>query len=640
MTATSSLTIARRLALPSFLIALLISALPLAADTYPRQPGIKIANYQFEVTLTDASDSISMNEQVTVDFLQSGLTGFDLDLCNYNAAPRPRNGANGFPDPCAEPGGGRGAAPTTPKGGLGMTVTAVSANGQPLRYSHENDKLHIDFPSPSTSGSSLTIALSYHGIPADGLRIGNNKYGDREFFTNPWPDHSRNWLAVIDHPSMKAPKTLAVIAPRHYQVISNGTLMESTDLPNDQRRTVWKESVPICTWQYSLGAAPFAVDYFGIFDSIPMSAWVFPQERDKSFAAFSKFTQPILQFYIQNIGPFSYEKLAQVEANTVGGGMELASDIYYGYNEDTIGDVGGRQLLAHEMAHQWFGDSATEKDWDDVWLSEGFATYFALLYQEHADGHDAMTDALKTTRDQVLRYELANPDSTIVHNNLADISKVIANNAQIYQGGAWVLQMTRGLLGESTFWNGIRLYYSRFRNSNSTDADLRQAFEDACDADGDTCALKKNTGSSDLTWFFHEFLNRGGILEVSGTWHYDPAAKQLTVTLDQKQPGDPYRMLIPLGITTAAPEFGRGGRGRGGRGGRGGRAGANGEQAATPPPPPPAYSGPPLPTVERDEVLDLQQAHQVFTFPMDTAPLGVTLDPHTQVLMQFELTGQ
>src|SRR4029453_11527904 len=124
----------------------------------------------------------------------------------------------------------------------------------------------------------------------------------------------------------------------------------------------------------------------------------------------------------------------------------------------------GRQLIAHEMAHQWFGDSATEQDWDDVWLGEGFAPYFALLYQEFADGHDAFLDGVRRSKDQAIRFALANVDSTIVHRNLADISRVIANNAQVYQGGAQVLQNIRGVVGTDTFWDGIRLYYRRFQN--------------------------------------------------------------------------------------------------------------------------------------------------------------------------------
>ena len=363
----------------------LLAAAPLAqADTYPRQPGIKITHYTFDVTMSDSSDEIAMNETVDVDLTQAGISGINLDLCG----PRPRGAAATEPgDPCvgrAGPGGLSGQANTAASATTGMTVTTVTEGGKPLAFVQKGDVLESRSRRHLPSGQHVTLQLTYHGAPATGFRIANNKYNDRSFVSNDWPNLAHNWLATIDHISMKAPKTMIVTAPAKYQVISNGLLVQQLDLPNSMRRTTWDEKVPIPTWQISLAVAPFAVDYFGDYHGIALSSWVFPQERENGYAGFSAVTQPILEFYIDHIGPYSFEKLAQVEANTVSGGMELASDIFYGYN-----GVPGRQLVAHEMAHQWFGNSASEGDWDDVWLSEGFATYVALLYQEHQDGHDA-----------------------------------------------------------------------------------------------------------------------------------------------------------------------------------------------------------------------------------------------------------
>ena len=127
-----------------------------------------------------------------------------------------------------------------------------------------------------------------------------------------------------------------------------------------------------------------------------------------------------------------------------------------------------------------------------------------------------------------------------MHNNLADFSKVIANNAQIYQGGAQVLHNIRGVLGTDTFWAGIRLYYSRFQNGNANSDDLRLAMEDACKNAGGRCP----TEGRDLTWLFRELLNRGGVLQVHGSWQYDKTGKQVQVTLDQSQASGLYRMPI------------------------------------------------------------------------------------------------
>ena len=596
--------------------ALLAAVLTLAAvayaDTYPRQSGIKISNYTFDIALSDANNEFVVKSTVELQFLATGVTAVELDLCQFRAQPRSPQLAGGIPDPCAEPSGGRAGNTAPPSGNKGMTVTAVTSGGQSLKFQHEHDRLRVELPRAFQPGDRYQFTVAYHGVPATGILIANNKYGDREFVSNPWPHKARNYLASIDHPSAKAPVTTMVTAPRRYQVVSNGRLMEETDLPDDMRRTVWKESAPICTCLMSLAAAPFAVDHFGEYHGIPLSSWVYPQERDVSVKNFRAFTQPVLEFFIDHIGPYSYEKLAQVEANGIGGGMELASDIFYGY-----GATGpGRQLIAHEMAHQWFGDSAAEKDWDDVWLSEGFATYFALLYQEFEDGHDSFLDGIKRSKEQAIRYALANPDSTIVHANLADFSKVIANNAQIYQGGAQVLQNIRGVIGTSTFWDGIRRYYARYQNSNANSDDLRRAFEEACANAGDQCPA----AGKDLTWLFHELLNRGGVLQVRASWRYDAAAKALEVTLDQTQTSGLYQMPIEASVTTMeAPQ-------PAGRGGRGATA-----PAATPPAAVP---------VQHTYTMDLKQQHQMFTFPLDHEPVGFALDPQAWVMMQATVANK
>ena len=559
-------------------LAVAATAAHLSADTYVRQPGIRIAHYTFDITVGDTNDELAITESIDVRFTAAGVRAVDLDLCRFSAQPRATLTPDQRHDPCAEPtSGGRGAPPVQPKGGKGMTVTAVTVDGHSAPFTHDNDRVRVTLPRDFTPGGRCEIVLHYHGVPATGALIAKNKYGDREFFANPWPDKVRNYLAVVDHPSAKAATTTIVTAPRGYQVIANGRLAEETDLPDGLRRTVWNEAVPICSWQMSLGVAPFAVEHFGDYHGIPLSAWVFPQEKDVSFGAFRSFTQPILEFYIDHIGPYSYEKLAQVEANGVGGGMELASDIFYGYGANGP----GRQLIAHEMAHQWFGNSATENDWDHVWLSEGFATYFALLYQEFQDGHDAFLDGVRRSKTQAITYALAHPDSTIVHNNLADISQVIANNAQIYQGGAQVLHNIRGVVGTDAFWSGIRLYYNRFQNSNATSDDFRHAMEEA--------------SGKDLDWLFRELLNRGGALQITGSWRYDAAAKQVEVTLDQTQSTDVYRMPIEIAFSAAA--------------------GA-----------PPA-----APTIR---IADLRERHQVFAFASDAEPASVVLDPNAWVVMK------
>jgi aminopeptidase N len=567
------------------------------ADMYPRQPGIKISKYLFDVTLGDESDELTVKDTIDLQLLADSVRGLELDLCQLVVTAHAPDHLN----PCLvpQPRAPRGEQASLPSPaptsvGFGMTVTAVTIGDKELEFRHQNDRLHIGFPQPTRAGQKLTLIVSYHGKPATGLFIGKNKYGDRVFFTDNWSNKARNWLATIDHISVKAAKTISVTAPRKYQVISNGLLKEQTDLPGDLRRTVWEESLPIPSWQFSLAVAQMSVNSFGRADNVQFSAWLFPQDRDAGLKALDPLTQSVFDFYSSHIGPYSYEKLAQVEAAGSGGATEPATTIFY---------YSGFGAAAHEMAHQWFGNAVTEADWDDVWLSEGFATYFNLLYTEHTNGRDAFLNGVRRTRAAAVNYALAHPADTVVHNNLQNDSEVFFNSTQIYQGGAMVLHTLRGVLGDQKFWAGIRLYSNRFRNASATTDDFRHAMEDACHASGD-CAAE----NEDLSWFFHEWLNRGGILDLKGNWHYDAQTKQLQVVLDQAQTQGLYRMPIEIGITvpfsvTSQPEA------------AGRRVGQT-------------------PTLQtRIATMLIDKQHNVLTTAVDTEPSDVQVDPNLWVPM-------
>jgi aminopeptidase N len=217
----------------------------------------------------------------------------------------------------------------------------------------------------------------------------------------------------------------------------------------------------------------------------------------------------------------------------MGGGTEHVSNIFYGEKSVTAGNA----PVVHETAHQWFGDAVTENDWNDVWLSEGFATYFTLLYTEYAGGRDAFVDGLRRSRNAVLRLEQALPNTPVVHVNL-DEAATAPNNRLVYEKGAWTLHMLRDLVGTEPFWRGIRLYYQRYANGLASTADLRRTMEEV--------------SGQDLRWFFAQWLTRSGVPQVSGDWRYDTAAKQIIVTVRQTQTADPYRFALGVGVSAVA----------------------------------------------------------------------------------------
>jgi aminopeptidase N len=463
-----------------------------------------------------------------------------------------------------------------------MTVDAVRTAPESLQFVHERDRLRIALAPASRAGELRDITVSYHGVPATGLIIRNNRNGSRCFFSDNWPNKAREWLPTVDHPYDKATSELVVTAPAHYQVVSNGLLVEETDLPGGQRRTSWRQAVPIATWLNTLGVARFAVRQEDAAHGIPVQSWVFAEERDAGFVDFPGPTRDVLEFFSDRIGPFPYAKLANVQSNSVSGAMESATAIFY--DDDAVTgkrEVRWRNVMVHEIAHQWWGNAVTERDWDDVWLSEGFATYFTLLFIEHRYGRDEFVAGLKESRDRVRAFDAEHPDYRIVHDNLADMTQVLT--PQIYQKGAWTLHMLRGLIGDEAFWEAMRRYYARYRDANASTAEFRQVVEEVA--------------GQQFGWFFNQWLTRGGYPRVEATWRYDAATHAVVVHLRQAQNGAPYR--FPLDVAVSAP-------------------------------------GEPATRITRTEVDGREMEIRV---PSEKPPTSVVLDPNTWMLMDARLSA-
>jgi len=259
--------------------------------------------------------------------------------------------------------------------------------------------------------------------------------------------------------------------------------------------------------------------------------------------------------------------------------MENASNIFYSEGSVT-GDRSREGLIAHEVAHQWFGDSVTEGDWHHIWLSEGFATYFTQLYMEYTYGRDRLVEGMRGARRRVIRTWEENPELAVVAPSIDDLNELLNGNS--YQKGGWVLHMLRKQVGDLAFWEGIRRYYRTYRDANALTADLRQVMEEVSD--------------QDLGWFFQQWVHTPGHPRFDGTWSWDAGSGILTVELRQVQPGPPFRTPLEIGFhDTGTPR-------------------------------------PRVETVQVDEVAE------TWTFNLDAEPTDVELDPHTWLLMEGGIT--
>jgi aminopeptidase N len=500
-------------------------------------------HYTFRITLSDENDEVTGEATIEVRFLADGVSQLALDLA--------------------------GAA-----GPKGMTVASVTSGGSPVKFRHEANRLELALQPAAKAEERRTFTVSYHGIPAGGLRIGPNRHGERTFFSENWPDKARGWLPVIDHPHDKSTSEFIVTAPAKYQVVANGRLEEERDLGDGRRLTHWKQGAPIATWLNALAVAQFAKHHAGNVQGVPLETWVFARDRDAALAAIEGTARRSLEFFVEHIGPYPYEKLANIQATGFEGGMEHASAIFYG--ERTVLGRDARGVIAHEIAHQWFGDAVTERDWDEIWLSEGFATYFAHLFVEHDRGRDAFVAGLERDRETVFRFEARQPGLAVIHDNIKDTQRILS--PLVYQKAGWVLHMLHGQIGDDAFWSGIRAYYRQYRDGNASTDDFRRVMEEA--------------GGANLEWFFRQWLNRAGSPVIEGTWRYDSETKRIEIELVQQQTGAVYRLPLEIGI---------------------------------------AADGSAEPRAQRVELVDRRQR---FDIAADQAPAAVTLDPGCWTLMK------
>jgi len=528
-----------------FIFLYFVCQLAWATDPYPKNPAIDITRYIFQLEVNDSTDIIAGTASASILF-KKPVTEFELDLVNKDSS------------------------------GKGMEMLDVLLKDKHVSYTHKNNRLKITLPVSAKAGDNFTFQIVYKGIPQDGFIIGKNKFGDRGFFGDNWPDRGHHWLPVVDHPSDKASVDFIIIAPLHYDVVANGIKVEESPLDTKRKLTHWHEEVPIPVKVMVAGIARFAVQYAGRVNDISVESWVYPQNRLEGFYDYA-IAVKVLDYFHNHIGPYSYKKLANVQSKTRWGGLENANTIFY-YENSVTGKGVREALIAHEEAHQWFGNSATENDWHHVWLSEGFATYFASLYLENTYGHDRLVEEQKKDRQEVIEYFLKNP-KPVIDTTITDIGKVLSTNT--YQKGGWVLHMLRHEMGDLNFWKGIRQYYATYQNSNALTPDLQRIMEEV--------------SGKDLKVFFKQWLYQAGHPTLTGSWRYDSKGKAVIVELSQWQPGVLFQFPLDIGLI-----------------------GTDGKKEV--------------------QTLQITARSQKLTIPVATIPARLELDPETWLLFEGSIT--
>ena len=436
-----------------------------------KSQNVDVLHYRFELQLSDKNDTIKGLATITFVRKKHDRT---VEL-NLYAIDKKGRGMRAFPE-----------------------NSAHSSSSVVFSQSGDNFQLFIG----SIMEDTLSISVPYVGIPADGLIISKNKYGDRTFFADNWPNRAHHWIPCVDKPDDKASFEFIVTAPSHYKVISNGIKLAEKEVGNEMKLTHWREDSPLSTKMMVIGVAKFATKtYDDSPKDIPISAWAYPRDSAKWFYDYA-LTPGILKFFADYIGPFPYNKLANVQSKTAFGGMENASAIFY--NEDYVtGSRTYEDVMAHEIAHQWFGDMVSEKSFAHLWLSEGFADFFESLYTEKKYGEKAAREKWIAARDEVIAF--ARQSNKAVVDSTEDLMSLL--NANSYKKGAWVLRMLQNEVGDSVFKKIIQTYYNQYKGSNAETRDFE--------------AVAEKVSGKELTWFFDQWLYQPGIPKLNVTWDYN-----------------------------------------------------------------------------------------------------------------------
>ncbi|MDQ3180964.1 MAG: M1 family metallopeptidase, partial [Acidobacteriota bacterium] len=425
-----------------------------------------------------------------------------------------------------------------------MTINSVTLGGAALKFNYhgkkENDNLEILLDRTYRRGEDLSVKVDYLtnyvntadaetaiGSFGRGLRFikptADNPNKPRQIWSQGETEFNRYWFPSYDTPNDFRTSELKATVEKPFTVVSNGKLMEVKENADNTRTFHWKMDMPYSNYLTSIVVGEYT-DVKQNYDGIPISNYGYVNET-KEVAATVKNLPDMVRFFSEKTGvKYPYAKYAQTMVENFGGGMENISATTMIeemiHDERELLDQDSDSLQAHELAHQWFGDYVTCRDWGQIWLNESFATYFDALYNEKSKGHD---DFLYNN---VRSNQNAYYDTWNQGNRRPIVTKYYPNkdamfDTYAYPRGGAVLHMLRKHLGEENWWKAINHYLTSNANQPVSTEDFR-------------IAIEETTGQS-MDWFFDQWLYRMGhpVFEVSTD--YDDAKKQLTLNVRQTQ---------------------------------------------------------------------------------------------------------
>jgi aminopeptidase N len=417
-----------------------------------------------------------------------------------------------------------------------LIVDSVKLNGNLTSFNHQEDEVTIELNSIYNIGDAFSLIVYYHGIPGSS-GFGSFTFGTTPTFGSPViytlsePYGSKDWWPCKDTPADKADSAdIWITVANNFIAASNGKLIEVLDNGNNTQTYKWKVSYPIAQYLISLAITNYTeyVNYYNYSatDSMPIHHYIYPETFNSSVQAQLDKTPLMIKAFAKYFGeyPFIKEKYGHAQFGW-GGGME----------HQTITSMGGfsDDLIAHELAHQWYGDAVTCKDWENIWVNEGFATYAQGVWKEYSQGKIAYNNYINSI--------MGNAKSAKGSIWVEDISSVnnIFNYSRTYAKAGTVLHMLRGVVGDSVFFDILRTY--TYHPSVSYNVANTEDFQ----------AIAEQVSGLNLNYFFQQWIYGYDYPKYSVVWNKNSLGGNLwdlSIRIIQQVNSNPSFFTMPIQI--------------------------------------------------------------------------------------------
>ena len=429
---------------------------------------------------------------------------------------------------------------------LAFESVKLEPSGTDLKYKALAGTVVVTLDKAYGPDDLISIRFKYTASPKKGVYFREAETTEgRKHSAQIWSqgeaDEARHWFPAFDFPSDKATSEEYITAEKDETVVGNGEFLGKTDEPNGKVTWHYKMTVPHSTYLVSFVVGKYSrVD--DKYKEIPLGFYIYPGREETAKKAFGD-TKKMIGVYEELTGvAFPYNKYDQtVVSKFQFGGMENITATTMNDDEIFFADFDfGKSivtdLVSHELAHSWFGDLVTCRNWAELWLNEGFATYMEAAYREKTYGRADYIRKLQIDRDQFLADDsITRKRHGLFNLRAGDTGALFDNSAVTYNKGGVVIHMLREQVGTEAFWKAVNIYLTRHKFSSVESTDLKKAMEEA--------------SGQDLGWFFDQWVYSSGAPHIDVKQTYNSHSKTLTLTVSQTQTPDalvPGTFRLPL----------------------------------------------------------------------------------------------